>query len=148
MLKSATPWLRTLAAIPLCVIAFNATHSAGAVLAPRAYEELVFDSQRLSLLVFITLAGVVATFVVVAVARHRVWLHVAALLVIGLAIDLRAVFEEFAGQPLWFRASVIGLLPVQAAAGTFLGTLTWGQDRISTPAALGAAPPARNPHGD
>lgn len=136
-LESAVPWLRTLVAIPLCVITFNAVHSVGEVLSPHAYEELLLDSQRLSLLGFIMLAGVAATFVVVAVSRHHAWLHVSALLVLGLAIDLIAVLEEFADQPLWFRALVIGLLPVQALAGKFIGMLTWklgGKSKtLSTP---------------
>lgn len=126
VLKSAMPWLRTLASIPLCVFAFNTAHSFGAALSPRAYEALLVDNaQRLTLLAFITLAGVVATFVVVAISGHRAWLHVAALLAIGLVIDLLAVFRDFADQPLWFRAMVIAVLPVQAVIGKWFGTLTW-----------------------
>lgn len=125
MLRIAIPWLRTLVAIPLCVIAFNAVHSFGATVSPGAYGELSLDSQRLALLLFIMLAGVAATFVVVAVARHRAWLHVSALLSLGLVIDLLAIFDELSGQPLWFRAAVIGLLPLQAFAGKVLGMLTW-----------------------
>jgi hypothetical protein len=108
------------------VIAFNATHRAGAILSPRAYEPLLVDSQRLVLLFYITLAGIVAAFVVVAVSRHRAALHASVLLAIGLAIDLDVILGELRDQPLWFRALVIALLPIQAAAGTLLGKMTWG----------------------
>lgn len=129
MLKSSIPWVRSVIAIPLCVIAFNATHSAGELLSPRAYEALLFDGQRLVLLLYIMLAGIVATFVFVTVSRHRAWLHVSVLLAVGLAIDLNAIFGELHDQPLWFRALVIALLPIQAVAGMFLGKMTW---RIGT----------------
>ncbi len=114
------------------MLTFNATHSLGEALSPRAYEALLLDSQRLGLLAYITLAGVTATFVVVAVSRHRAWMHVSALLAMGLAIDLIAVFRDFADQPLWFRAMVLGLLPVQALVGKRLGTWTWRFGRSGT----------------
>ena len=124
-LKSSVPWLRTAISVPLCVIAFNATHSLGQMLSPQAYDALQLDSQRLILLCYILLAGVVATFVVVAVSRHRAGLHAAGLCAIGLAIDVRAVLVDFHDQPLWFRTLVIALLPVQAFAGMRLGRMTW-----------------------
>jgi len=125
MPKSRQLWLRSAIAIPLCVLAFNATHAAGAMLSPRAYEALLLDSQRIVLLLYILLAGISATFVLVAVAGHRAWLHVSVLLAVGLAIDLGAIFGELADQPLWFRVLVIALLPVQALAGMILGRMTW-----------------------
>ena len=124
-LKSLVPWMRTVIAVPLCVIAFNTTHRVGETLSPRAYDALQLDSQRLILLCYILLAGVVATFVVVAVSRHRAGLHAASLCAIGLAIDVRAVLVDFHDQPLWFRTLVIALLPVQAFAGLRLGRMTW-----------------------
>jgi hypothetical protein len=126
-LSAAMPWVRSLLSIPLCIAAFNATHYLGAWLSPRAYGTLIDNDQRLLLLLYILLAGIAAVFVVVAVARHRAWLHVAALCAIGLAIDLPAVFNDFAGEPGWFRVLVIALLPVQGIVGKILATGTWSR---------------------
>ena len=126
-LNTAMPWVRSLLSIPLCIVAFNATHSLGAWLSPRAYGTLIANDQRLLLLWYILLAGIAAVFVVVAVARHRAWLHMAVLCAIGLAIDLPAVFNDFAGEPGWFRVLVIALLPVQGMVGKTLGQLTWSR---------------------
>lgn len=124
-LDSAIPWVRTAIAVPACVFAFNATHSAGQLLSPRAYDPLLLDSQRSVILFYVLLAGIVATFVVVALARHRALLHAVVLCAIGLAIDLRAIAGPLHDQPLWFRALVIALLPIQAAVGVLLGRMTW-----------------------
>lgn len=94
-------------------------------MSPRAYEALLLDSQRATILAYILMAGIAATFVVVAVSRHRAWLHVSALLALGVVIDVGVIFGDYAGQPLWFRTLVIALLPVQALAGKVLGAMTW-----------------------
>lgn len=91
----------------------------------RLQERPQVHRRDLDLLCYILLAGVVATFVVVAVSRHRAGLHAAGLCAIGLAIDVRAVLVDFHDQPLWFRTLVIALLPVQAFAGMRLGRMTW-----------------------
>lgn len=119
--KSLLPWLRTLLAFPAGVVSIGLFHQLAGLVLPALYgSDLATDRDRLLMLVLAVLAGVVGSFVVAFVARHRLWLHMAIFLLIMAGLDLRAVFGYLSPQPFWFKALVIGTLPVQAWIGGIL----------------------------
>lgn len=117
----AVPWLRTLISLPLGVAAIVMFHKCVGVLLPRLYgSDLSNDPDRLAMLGLTVVAGILGSFVVAGVARHRLWLHMGLFLIVMIAIDLPAVLGYLSPQPLWFKAMVMLTLPLQAWLGGLL----------------------------
>lgn len=117
----AVPWLRTLISLPLGVAAIVMFHKGVGVLLPRLYgSDLSNDPDRLAMLGLTVVAGILGSFVVAGVARHRLWLHMGLFLIVMIAIDLPAVLGYLSPQPLWFKAMVMLTLPLQAWLGGLL----------------------------
>lgn len=124
-MRRGFPWLRTLVALPLGIVAIEAFHRLMQVLLPRLYASpLDADTDRLQMLLLTTIAGVTGSFVVAVIARHRLWLHMAIFLLVMLAIDSMAITSFLAPQPPWFKAWVLILLPAQAWIGGGLAQRT------------------------
>ena len=68
-------WIRSVVGLALAVTAINLVHSAGEALFPDAYAGIDSDADRVVLLLVAVLAGTIASFVLGAIARHRLWLH-------------------------------------------------------------------------
>lgn len=124
-MKKVLPWLRTLVSFPLGLLAIQLFHLAGRQVSPPAYGDLDSESTRLLALSLVTGAGIVGSFVVGAVARHRIWLHMAAFLALMLAIDIAAIVGVLATQPTWFKVLIIATLPLQVWIGARLAMLTY-----------------------
>ena len=124
-MEKILPWLRTLISFPLGLLAIQFFHLAGRQVFPPAYGNLDSDDSRLLALTLVTGAGIVGSFVVGAVARHRIWLHMAIFLALMLAIDIAAIVGALATQPIWFKVLVIATLPFQVWVGARLATLTY-----------------------
>ena len=126
-MKSILPWLRSLVSFPLGLLAIQLFHLAGSRVFPLAYGDLDSEPVRLLALTLVTGAGIVGSFVVGAVARHRIWLHMAIFLALMLAIDIAAIVGALAAQPIWFKALVIATLPLQVWVGARLAMLTYSK---------------------
>ena len=124
-MNAVIPWIRSLIALPLGLMAIKLFHAAGRHFVPMGYGELVSDNERVLSLVLATVAGIIGSFVVGAVARHRIWLHMAIFLVLMLLIDVGFLRTAAAAQPLWFKALVIATLPLQVWLGARLAMLTF-----------------------
>ena len=124
-MKTILPWLRSLVSFPLGLLAIQLFHVAGGRVFPLAYGDLDSESARLLALTLVTGAGIVGSFVVGAVARHRIWLHMAIFLALMLAIDIAAIVGALATQPIWFKVLVIATLPLQVWVGARLAMLTY-----------------------
>lgn len=124
-MKAILPWIRTIVSIPAGLFALQMFHMLMMRIVPQYYSMLGNDQERFGFLVLCTLAGIVASFVVIAIARHRYWLHVLAFLAICLLIDYFAVNREFLLQPEWFKSALLLLVPVQVWIGGALGRRTW-----------------------
>jgi hypothetical protein len=94
------------------------------------YGGLVNDQERLLSLILATAAGTIGSFVVAAVARHRIWLHMAIFLALMLVIDVGFLRTVAAAQPLWFKALVIATLPLQVWIGARLAMLTFRKSSL------------------
>ena len=123
-MKNVLPWLRTLVAFPLGLLAIQLFHLAGRQVFPLAYGDLDSDPSRLLALTLVTVAGTVGSFVVGAVARHRIRLHMAIFLALMLAIDIAAIVGPLVTQPISFKVLVIATLPLQVWVGARLAMLT------------------------
>jgi hypothetical protein len=124
--RKTWPWIRSLVAFPLGFAAVQLTHLLGQPFVPSLSENLpVTDLERTKALVLIFLAGVAGGFAIGAIARHRLWLHMAIFFVLALLIDLYIVADTFADQPFWFRALVLLTLPVQVWLGGLLAGTTF-----------------------
>lgn len=132
-MKRLIPWLRSVVAFPLGLGAIQLFHMASGQLLPETSGALESDSKRLLAITLATIAGIVGSFVVAIVARHRLWLHMALFLVIMGAIDLSAVLGALAPQPMWFKALIMGTLPLQVWLGGHLGRVGFRGD---APAAI------------
>lgn len=120
------PWIRTLLAFPLGFVAINLTHLIGQPFVPLLHETApATDLERVKAIVLIFLAGVAGSFVIGAVARHRLWLHMAIFFVLALWIDLSVVLGTFSAQPFWFRALILVTLPPQVWVGGLLAGMTF-----------------------
>lgn len=124
-MKTILPWLRSLVSFPLGLLAIQLFHLAGRHVFPLAYGDLDSEPVRLLALTLVTGAGIVGSFVVGAVARHRIWLHMAIFLALMLAIDIAAIVGALATQPVWFKVLVIATLPLQVWVGARLAMLTY-----------------------
>ena len=124
-MNAIIPWVRSAIAFPLGLVAIKLFHDAGRHLLPMGYGELASDNDRLLSLTLATAAGIVGSFVVGAVARHRIWLHMALFLALMLVIDIGFLKTAAAAQPLWFKAIVIATLPLQVWIGARLAMLTF-----------------------
>jgi hypothetical protein len=132
--NAVIPWVRSVVAFPLALVAIKLFHAAGRHFLPMGYGELASDNQRLLSLTLATVAGIVGSFVVGAVARHRIWLHMAIFLALMLVLDIGFLKTSAAAQPLWFKALVIATLPLQVWIGARLAMLTFRKS--SLPAAI------------
>lgn len=121
------PWVRSVVGLALALTAINLVNSAAAAVFPDVYAVIDSDSDRVTLVMVATLAGTVASFVLGAIARHRLWLHMAVLLLVMLAVDVAALLGPFATQPLWFKALVVATLPLQVWIGGWLAGKTWSR---------------------
>ena len=130
------PWVRSVVGLVLAVTAINLVHSAGEALFPDAYAAIDSDADRFVLLGVAMLAGTIACYVLGAIARHRLWLHMGLFLLLMLAIDVAALLGPLAGEPLWLKVLVIATLPLQVWTGGRLALLTWS-DRRSASAGAG-----------
>lgn len=124
-MNATIPWFRSALSFPLGLLAISLFHALGHNLVPMAYGELASDNERLLSLTLATVAGIVGSFVVGAVARHRVWLHMAIFLALMLVIDIRFISTAAAGQPMWFKAFVIATLALQVLVGARLAQRTF-----------------------
>ncbi len=124
LLKPLIPWLRSVVAFPLGLLAIQLFHLAAVRLLPDAYNALETDAKRLLVIVLTAIAGTIGSFVVAAVAGHRPWLHLGLFFVLMGAIDLVAVRGDLSNQPVWFKALFLVSLPLQVWLGSRLaGTL-------------------------
>lgn len=122
------PWLRTVASLPLGIVAILLFHQLMAALLPRLYAaDLDNTTDRIWMLMLTVLAGMIGSVVVALVVRHRLWLHMVLFLVVMLVIDILAVTSYLAPQPVWFKALVLLSLPLQAGLGG------WIAPRLSRP---------------
>ena len=119
------PWVRSVVGLVLAVTAINLVHSAGEALFPDAYAAIDSDADRFVLLGVAMLAGTIACFVLGAIARHRLWLHMGLFLLLMLAIDIAALLGPLAAEPVWLKVLVIATLPLQVWIGGRLARLTW-----------------------
>ena len=127
------PWLRSIVAFPLGLVAIRLFHMAGRQLTPQAYGLLDSDAERVLSIVLATIAGILGSFVVGAIARHRIWLHMIIFLTLMLVIDLGFLRGTAATQPMWFKALVLATLPLQAWIGGQLAALTFRKADRSSP---------------
>jgi hypothetical protein len=124
-MRKIWPWIRTVIAFPAGLMAIQLTHRLGQFFVPSLAETLpATDLERTKAIVLIFLAGVAGSFVIGAIARHRLWLHMALFFLLALLIDLRAV-AALATQPLWFRALILVTLPPQVLLGARLAQQTF-----------------------
>lgn len=126
------PWIRSLVAFPLGLVAISLFHAAGRHLVPMGYAELASDNERLLSLTLATVAGIIGSFVVGAVARHRIWLHMTLFLALMLFIDIGFIKTTAADQPLWFKSLIIATLPFQVWIGARLAKLTFRKSGLAT----------------
>lgn len=130
-MRKIWPWIRTLLAFPLGFAAINLTHLLGRPFVPLLSEiPPSTDLERTKALVLIFLAGVAGAFVIGAVSRHRLRLHMAIFFVLALLLDLTAVAGAFAEQPFWFRALVLVTLPPQVWLGSRLAGATFTRQAV------------------
>ena len=125
LVYAAVPWIRTIVSLPLGLVAIQLFHLAAACLVPDAYGELTTDPDRWLSLTLVTIAGILGSAVVGAVARHRLKLHMFLFLLVMLVIDIAVVKGELAAQPIWFKGLVITILPLQIYIGARLAMLTF-----------------------
>lgn len=126
-MRRLLPWLRTVVAIVLGIVAIDVVHLVGSRLVPAAYDSPGAGPWVGIFIALMLLAGAAGTFVAVLVSRHRPWLHMAIFLMIMLALDIVAVLGEFAGHDPWFKAFILVALPLQAWIGGKLALLAWPQ---------------------
>ena len=119
------PWVRSVIGFALGMTAINVVNAIGAEVFPHAYAAIDTDAARITTVVVAMLAGIVGSFVLGAVARHRLWLHMVVFGLVMLAIDTYVLLGPLAGQPVWFKVLVIGTLPLQIWVGGRLAALTW-----------------------
>lgn len=119
------PWIRSVVGLVLALAAINLVHAAGEALFPDAYAAIDDDADRVVLLGVALLAGTIASFVLGAIARHRLWLHMGLFLLLMLAIDIAALLGPLAAEPVWLKVLVIATLPLQVWVGGRLARLTW-----------------------
>ena len=119
------PWIRTIVSLPLGLVAIQLFHLAAGQLIPHAYGELTTDSLRWLSLALVTIAGILGSAVVGAVARHRIWLHMFVFFLVMLVIDIAVIKGDLAVQPFWFKGLVIATLPLQVYIGGRLAVLTF-----------------------
>ena len=118
------PWIRTIVSLPLGLVAIQLFHLAAGQLIPHAYGELTTDSLRWLSLALVTIAGILGSAVVGAVASHRIWLHMFVFFLVMLVIDIAVIKGDLAVQPFWFKGLVIATLPLQVYIGGRLAMLT------------------------
>ena len=119
------PWIRTIVSLPLGLLAIQLFHLAAGRLIPYAYGELTTDAVRWVSLALVTIAGILGSAVVGAVARHRIWLHMFLFFLVMLVIDIAVIKGDLAVQPFWFKGLVIATLPLQVYIGGRLAMLTF-----------------------
>lgn len=118
------PWLRSIIALPLGIVAIDLFHRLAALAAPELYGSLPDqDAQRMQMLLFAFAAGTLGSFVAAAIARHRLWLHMGIFLAMMAVVDTIAVFGFLAPQPVWLKAVVLLSLPLQAWLGGMLARI-------------------------
>lgn len=126
-MSTAIAWLRSVVAFPLGLVAIHAFHLAGQGLIPLAYGALDSDRARWLALALATVAGIVGSFVVGAVAGHRLRLHMAIFFAVMLGIDLGAIRGGLAAQPVWLKTLVLAVLPLQVWIGGRLAHLAFAR---------------------
>ncbi|MCZ7652611.1 MAG: hypothetical protein M5U13_16150 [Thermoanaerobaculia bacterium] len=126
-MSMAVPWLRSVVAFPLGLVAIHVFHLAGQRLLPLGYGALDSDGARWLALALATVAGIVGSFVVGAVAGHRLRLHLAIFFVLMLVIDLGAIRGGLAAQPVWLKTLVLAVLPLQVWIGGRITLLAFAE---------------------
>lgn len=126
-MRSLVPWLRTLLALVLGIVAIELVHLAGGFAFPDAYASPGTGPQAPLFLAITILAGTTGTFVAVASARHRPWLHAGIFFAIMLALDVAAALGVFAERGFWFKILMLASLPAQAWLGAWLALVAWPQ---------------------
>lgn len=120
------PWLLTLIALPIGIVAINVFHYAAALVAPDLYgSSLEHDGHRLKMLLLATGAGVAGSFAMGAVPRQRLWLNMGIFLLAMLAIDVVAITGFLAAQPAWFKGAMLVSLVPQVWIGGLLAKATF-----------------------
>ena len=112
------PWIRTVISLPLGLVAISLVHELAKLGLPQLYaNDLANDADRTLMLLLSILAGIVGSFLVGAIARHRLRLHMGLFLVAMLIIDWLGIIGYLAAQPLWFKIAIIVTLPLQVWVG-------------------------------
>lgn len=110
--------LRSLVAYALGLMAINLFHTTMSPWLPSVYAPLASGAMRLAMLALVLAAGVVACFVVATVVVRAHWRNMLVFLAIMVTVDLDVVRGDWAAQPMWFKALIIALIPVQVWLGT------------------------------
>ena len=112
------PWIRTVISLPLGLVAISLVHELAKLGLPQLYaNDLANDADRTLMLLLSILAGIVGSFVVGAIARHRLWMHMGLFLGAMLIIDWLGIIGYLASQPMWFKIAIILTLPLQVWVG-------------------------------
>ena len=117
LLKALIPWLRSVVAFPVGLLAIQLFHLAAVRFLPDAYNALETDEKRALVIVLTAIAGTIGSFFVAAVAGHRPWLHLGLFFALMGAIDLVAVLGDLSNQPVWFKALFLPSLLLQVWPG-------------------------------
>lgn len=119
--------LRIVVGCALGLMLIELFHTMASAWTPAVYAPLQSDPMRLAMLGLITLAGIIACFVVATVARGRTWPDLAVFIALMLAVDASAILGDLATQPFWFKAAVLAVIPLQAWLGAQLSAASRGR---------------------
>ena len=128
-MDKAWPWVRSVVGFVLGAVAIQLVNMAGAAVFPDAFSGIDSDGERASLTLVGVLAGIAGAFLQGAIARHRLWLHMVVFGLAMLAVDIAVVLGPLAAEPWWFKAVVVGAVPLQVLVGGWLAGLTWRGSR-------------------
>jgi hypothetical protein len=110
-------------AFSLGLLTIELFHVAAGPVLPEIYAAaaLESDSKRMLFIALVIAAGILGSFVVAVIigaGGRRHWLlHMGLFFVIMAAVDLNAVLGDMAAQPVWFKALLLGTLPLQLWVG-------------------------------
>lgn len=118
--------LRIVVACALGLMLIELFHTMASVWVPAIYAPLRTNPMRLAMLGLVTLAGIIACFVVATIARGRTWPDLAVFMALMVAVDVSVILGDMATQPFWFKAAVLAIIPLQAWLGAELSAATRG----------------------
>ena len=110
------PWVRTVVSLPMGLFAIDGFHLVAERVVPGAY----LPGNDLAFLLLIVAAGIAGCVVAFSVTGHRSWVFAGGGLLLMVVVDARRVRGGWGGGPFWFRAGVMGSLPLQVWVGMVL----------------------------